>query len=307
MKLSVPDYELSSLGRINVLLGKNGCGKSYLLRQIEQELRMKEEYGIVRYLSPERGGFPRYDAMIEESISSDPNGLSEGRRKNQAPQFRRQSAAHYRRLETRFLRNLERRCLRNPDKTDALADDHFAPFDATIDRVNSLLDRVQLRRADPAFDIVGRKDGVPVQEQEISSGEAELISISLECLMFASECVPDKQNLLLFDEPDVHLHPDLQARLASFLISLFQDASFTLIIATHSTPLLSALSRTCGTKFAFMRYGQKEIRFSSVDDTCRKVLPVFGAHPLSSVFNESPILLVEGEDDERVGSVSSSV
>lgn len=31
-----------------------------------------------------------------------------------------------------------------------------------------------------------------------------------------------------------------------------------------------------------------------------RILPVFGAHPLSNVFNRAPIWLVEGEDDERV-------
>src|SRR3990172_11787183 len=118
--------------------------------------------------------------------------------------------------------------------------------------------------------------------------------------MFERECDPTKQNLLLFDEPDVHLHPDLQSRLATFMTSLSQRAPFTLLIATHSTPLLAALSQAGSTNVAFMRYGDREIKFSPADDTHRRILPIFGAHPLSNVFNESPILLVEGEDDERV-------
>src|SRR5690606_25385247 len=28
--------------------------------------------------------------------------------------------------------------------------------------------------------------------------------------------------------------------------------------------------------------------------------PVFGAHPLSNAFNQAPVLLVEGDDDERI-------
>jgi hypothetical protein len=30
------------------------------------------------------------------------------------------------------------------------------------------------------------------------------------------------------------------------------------------------------------------------------ILPIFGVHPLSTAFNKSPVLLVEGEDDKRV-------
>lgn len=290
--LNVAGYSLLGLDRLNVLLGKNGCGKSYLLRQIEQGLRGQAQYGIVRYISPERGGFPQYEAGIEQNVSADPNWLSDTRRQNQTPQFRQQSAAQFRRLETRFLRELER-------SADLRADTSVR-FDTTVDRINSLLDRVQLRRSDPAFQIISRQTENPVQPQEISSGEAELISISLECLMFERECDPEKQNVLLFDEPDVHLHPDLQARLAAFIASLSNAAPFVLIIATHSTPLLSALAQAGNTTLALMRFGDREITFSPVDETHRRILPVFGAHPLSNVFNEAPILLVEGEDDERV-------
>ena len=285
-------YTLTSLDRINVLLGKNGCGKSYLLRQIEQALRGRAEYGIVRYISPERGGFPQYEAGIEQNVSANPNWLSDTRRQNQTPQFRQQSAAQFRRLETRFLRELER--------SPQLRADASVRFDTTVERINSLLDRVELRRADPAFQIVSRHTDTVVQPQEISSGEAELISISLECLMFEKECDPGKQNILLFDEPDVHLHPDLQSRLARFIAPLAQQASFTLIVATHSTSLLAALSREGTTNLALMRYGGRKISFSPVDETHRTILPVFGAHPLSNVFNEAPILLVEGDDDQRV-------
>ncbi|MFZ5500605.1 MAG: hypothetical protein ACOY58_01655, partial [Candidatus Micrarchaeota archaeon] len=43
-----------------------------------------------------------------------------------------------------------------------------------------------------------------------------------------------------------------------------------------------------------------EFDFRAISDLYRKILPVFGAHPLSNVFNRAPILLVEGEDDERI-------
>lgn len=47
-----------------------------------------------------------------------------------------------------------------------------------------------------------------------------------------------------------------------------------------------------------MRRGQVSLDFKTVTDTDRSILPIFGAHPLSNVLNQSPIFLVEGEDDE---------
>jgi len=288
----IDGFTLKNIALVNVVLGKNGCGKSYLLRQLEKTLRGSPDYGIVKYLSPERGGLLQYEANIEQNVAANVNWLAETRRHNQASQFRQQSAAQFRRLEIFFLRDIEK-------KLDLRADPKIT-FDTTVDRINSLLERISIQRADPAFQIVERRSANAVAPQEISSGESELISLSIECLMFQKECHTDKPNLLLFDEPDVHLHPDLQARFAFFLLNQFKQPSCSIIIATHSTALLSALSHNDDTRVAFMRFGDTEITFSPVSDAHRRVLPVFGAHPLSNVFNEVPVLLLEGDDDERV-------
>jgi len=289
---NVGGFTLRNIAAVNVVLGKNGCGKSYLLRQLEQTLRGRPEYGLVRYLSPERGGLLQYEAGIEQNVTANVNWLADSRRQNQASQFRQQSAAQFRRLETFILRDIEKK----PD----LRADPKVTFDTTVGRINSLLERVCIQRSDPAFLIVELRSANTVQPQQISSGESELISLSIECLMFQRECRADKPNLLLFDEPDVHLHPDLQARFARFLLNQFDPATCAIIIATHSTALLSALSHNHNTHVAFMHYGDAEITFSPISDAHRRVLPVFGAHPLSNVFNEAPVLLVEGDDDERV-------
>ena len=74
----------------------------------------------------------------------------------------------------------------------------------------------------------------------------------------------------------------------------------TIILATHSTALLAALAEGGDTHVAFMRRNDKTLTFKDVTDVDKAVLPIFGAHPLSNVFNQAPILLIEGEDDERV-------
>src|SRR5262245_4104410 len=118
-------YSLRGLSRKNVLLGKNGCGKSRLLKQCEEALRRNPEIGSVRYLSPERGGFIQYEANIEQNITSNLAWLADSRRQNQAGQFRQQSAAQFRRLELLTLREIER--------TPALRTDPKVTFDSTVE------------------------------------------------------------------------------------------------------------------------------------------------------------------------------
>lgn len=286
-------YSLYGLDRHNIVVGKNGCGKSRLLKAVEQNIRGRPEFGVIRYISPERAGALLYEAGIDQALTSNPSWLADTRRQNQAPQFRQQSAAQFRRLELLFLREIER----DPD----LRGDPSYTFDNVVDRINTLLDRVQLRRGDPSgFVIYDRTSDQVVGPNDVSSGESELISLGIESLMFRRECVADRVNLLLLDEPDVHLHPDLQARFGRFLMSLLVEAPITILLATHSTAFLAAAGGEPATRLAFMGYGEQEIRFAPIGYACKRILPVFGAHPLSNVFNEAPVLLVEGHDDERI-------
>lgn len=289
---NIGGFTLNSMSRINVVLGKNGCGKSYLLKKLEEGLN-GQRLGKIRYISPERGGLLQYEAGIEQNIYNNPEWMVSVRRRNQSENFRQQSAVLFRRLELLELRGIEREHTQ-PD---------YVPrtFDYVVDSLNTLLDRVQLNRDGvKAFNIVERESGAQVSPEQISSGESELISLGIEFMAFVRECRADEQNVLLVDEPDVHLHPDLQDRLANFIIRTIKDVPVYLIIATHSTSLLAGLAECDETRVAFMRRKDAELNFRVVSELDRLILPIFGAHPLSNVFNEKPILLLEGEDDERI-------
>jgi hypothetical protein len=126
------------------------------------------------------------------------------------------------------------------------------------------------------------------------------MTLAIETLVFEQECVAGSANLLLMDEPDAHLHPDLQARFANFLHRMVDRSHVSILIATHSTALLSAIGERAEARLAFMRSGDCNVDFEPIHAAHRRILPVFGAHPLSNLFNEAPILLLEGEDDERI-------
>jgi energy-coupling factor transporter ATP-binding protein EcfA2 len=293
MDILIDGFELRELASKNVILGKNGCGKSYLMKRVEERIRNNREYGLVRYISPERGGTLIYEPSIDQAISQNLSWINDTRRQNQSANFRQQSATLFRRLELLVLREIEAEHTK----------EGYVPqrFEDTIDRLNVLLERVRLERESARpFRIVDRETGEEADPSAISSGESELISLGIEILTFVKESDPSRQNILLIDEPDVHLHPDLQDRLARFMIDALEGKAVTLILATHSTALLAGLAESPDTRVAFKRRQVPKLTFKAVSDIDRAILPIFGAHPLSNVFNQAPILLVEGEDDERI-------
>lgn len=132
MSLTFADYELDGLSKINVLLGKNGCGKSTLLKLFDTNV-VGEDVGLVKYITPERGGLLTYQPGIEQSITSNKNWMAETRRVNQLDQFRQQSMAQYRRLESLIHREFE-------DRGEP------ANFALYLEQLNGLLDNIRLRR-----------------------------------------------------------------------------------------------------------------------------------------------------------------
>ena len=287
-------YELSGLRKINVVLGKNGCGKSRMLRDLEEKLfrdtKGEQAKKKVKYITPERGGLLIYQPSVEHGMQ-DTATMANDRRHNQQMNFRTQSVALYKKLELVTLREIA-----GPRRGDL----DYTFETAVVRKINRLLDNIEIKPRDAYFIIHRKGTENELQAGMISSGETELISLAIECLLFEKDCDPAEENWLMMDEPDLHLHPDLQQRFARFLIGLVENDRFKVVIATHSTALLGALSDHPDGAVAFMKQGDKDLKFEQISDVHRKILPVFGAHPLSQVFNQRPVLLVEGEDDERI-------
>lgn len=51
---------------------------------------------------------------------------------------------------------------------------------------------------------------------------------------------PDESNIVLLDEPDAHLHPNLQTALAKSLREIQKELNIQIIISTHSTSIIRA-------------------------------------------------------------------
>jgi predicted ATPase len=55
---------------------------------------------------------------------------------------------------------------------------------------------------------------------------------------------PDNADIVLLDEPDAHLHPNLQTTLANSLRTIQQELGIQIIISTHSTSIIRSASPT---------------------------------------------------------------
>ena len=274
--------ELIQNSRFTVLLGKNGSGKSTFLRQLSNLYVSNSTY-----ISPERGGSLKYDPGVDNNISSNDNWLRDTRNQNRFESFRQQSAAQFRNLEVLILREIEK------DRTLNTS------FELILESINEILPAIKIVRGDKGFLIFSKNLEAAIPEDKLSSGESELISLVIEILVFSRQSSANK--LLILDEPDVHLHPDLQQKLISFLEKIAIEKNFKVVIATHSTAIIGSFSKNASLQIIPVENNKQSIFQSFNKNTIgEQLIPIFGSHPLSNQFNSIPILLVEGEDDQRV-------
>lgn len=299
--LSHGQASATGLSRINVLLGRNGAGKSRFLRVLDEGLGRNHDYNV-NYISPERAGVFRRDGNILNNMERNPRWIHDTRRRNQAENFKAASANRLRDIETAYLRKLQ--------DTPNIRTDPDRNFHVDcLDKINRLLTNITIIQHGSEFSFEGTAGDV-VEADQISSGESEAVSLAAEIMYFFSNLDKSKTNVLLLDEPDVHLHPDLQARLARFVYTLVSELDeetrtrLAIVIATHSTPLACAFAGFDVTSIGTKEFGNDFVRFERVSGKLMKVAPFFG-HPLSLSLSNDVLLIVEGEDDERVWQQAS--
>jgi hypothetical protein len=157
------------------------------------------------------------------------------------------------------------------------------------------------------YQLTRRPAGEVIQNSTVlSSGEVAVFSLGLDlvtiCGLWALDS--ERKGILLLDEPDLHLHPDLQEHLASFVVQLVSEFDVQVIVATHSTTLLSALGHYGGdhTTIVYLDNSvddQKAFRFNQA---AQELATCLGGHALMGPLFALPLLLVEGDDDYKVWS-----
>ncbi|MCZ6652942.1 MAG: AAA family ATPase [Planctomycetota bacterium] len=284
-------WELQNLSDVTVLFGKNGSGKSVLLRA----WRDKSEDNV-HYVAPERTGAMDFQPQyLQEELN--PSVRRSASSRNYMPEYRRRIIG---RVQSYFL---TRGAYRGSDAapvppTEIEGFVNNLVTDFLIELVGSGTLPYKLQRVE---------GGVQIESvDQLSSGEAQLVTIALDILTIAAlwEIQSQKECILLIDEPDAHIHPDLQTRFADFIFRISERFKLQIAIATHSTSLLAALGQFGGEKTTaiYMSRTRREYQAQPFTAIHKELSACLGGHVLMGPLFGTPILLVEGDDDYRIWS-----
>ena len=289
-----PDYAggpdewiLNNLTQFTILFGKNGSGKSILLRSW-RDLDTENFH----YISPERAGQMVFQANLMEEMQTGKQRRDQTQH-NQFPNYRQSVLA-------RIGSYLSARGAID-DPVDMVKPSKIAA------RLSELLPdfTIKIMGQSPFSELIRESTGKIVENvNQLSSGEAQILSLGIDILTTVATWHAEgrEKNLLLIDEPDAHIHPDLQVRFAEFVARLARDYSIQIIIATHSTTTLSAIGRMApdNTSIVYMEFAKSEFSAKIFSKALRSLTACLGGHLLMGQLMGSPMLLVEGDDDAQI-------
>jgi hypothetical protein len=286
-------YSLTGAKPITVVLGRNGSGKSHLLRAVRDA---NSDCAI--YIPPERGG------ELTPNIGQDGSAFDSRQRAGMTnndtePSYRRYAARGLREYYTSLADVVSRGKAGavRPQELEALVEPLLPGF------------TVGIIPAPPHFRLTREGDDRPITDTSpLSSGESEMLTVGLDILAVAAnwECGGQERRVLLVDEPDLHIHTDLQARFAAFLVTVARRFRLQLVVSTHNTAMAAAIGQFGGDEvgIAYLRPrpGKSQIHVMAMDAMRRDMTAVLGGHALMGPLFGAPILLVEGDDDYKVWS-----
>ena len=285
------EWRLTGLTNLVAVFGKNGSGKSRLLRAWRDY-----QPDSSHYIIPERTGELDYQAQfLQQQVS--PQSRQEQSRRNFHESYRRQIVGRIQAyLMTRGAYAGEGAAPCPPaDLTKAMG--RLLP-DFELRLLPSQVPPYELRRA--------ADEQAVTQVDQLSSGEAQLLLLGLDILTVAAmwEISRTEDRVMLIDEPDAHVHPDLLVRFADFVTDAAETYGFQTVMATHSPSLLAALGQFGGGGASVLYLDRVGSDFNAhlFDNVLKELASCLGGHALMGPLFGVPMLLVEGDDDYRIWS-----
>lgn len=282
-------WRLSGLTGLTVLFGKNGSGKSLLLRSWRDS-----SPATCHYVVPERSGDLGFNPnLMQEQL--DPAQRRGRFTRNYSSEYRQSVVS---RVQAYFLARGATRggtLPGDPAEVESLLNELLPDFEVAISSGNP---PYVITRAGAANPVTG--------VDELSSGEAQLLTLGLDVLSIAAiwDMQSAVERFLFVDEPDPHIHPDLQARFADFLVRIATRFQLQVVVATHSTTLLAALGQFGGGHTSVIYLDRVNTNFTAapLTDIMKEMAACLGGHVLMGALFGVPLLLVEGDDDYRIWS-----
>ena len=134
---------------------------------------------------------------------------------------------------------------------------------------------------------IGGDDPRPLQE--VGSGITSIMNLAMALTKY-------RGGLLLFEEPELHLHPRLQRQVTSYLLELVESGDWQVILTTHSNHILDFAANSIvsvhATEWRKQGASVRNLTSAQIHDA----ISALGARP-SSLLESNCLIWVEGPSD----------
>lgn len=272
--------KLTFYSGLTIFVGPNGSGKTQVMKKLKDDLKSKVDWKLVRYLSSNRIG------TLE--------------------QYRSKTTPYYQDYDSVNLGGMDTKNKRH--ELEVATGDFFALderkdiYIKVTERLSKLFNRNVFLQWDSGNLKVYFKRNKFSKEYSIANESSGLVNI----VSILAALYDDDVKVLLIDEPEVSLHPQLQAFLLSEIMKVAGDYNEKnkkmIIMATHSTDMINIRSIESLSNYVFFLEDGKspvqivpnseELKNSKLKD----LIPRLGQIHKKAFFIELP-LLVEGVSD----------
>lgn len=272
--------KLTFYSGLTIFVGPNGSGKTQVMKKLKYDLKSKVDGKLVRYLSSNRIG------TLE--------------------QYRSKTTPYYQNYDSVNLGGMDTKNKRH--ELEVATGDFFALderkdiYIKVTERLSKLFNRNVFLQWDSGNLKVYFKRNKFSKEYSIANESSGLVNI----VSILAALYDDDVKVLLIDEPEVSLHPQLQAFLLSEIMKVAGDYNEKnkkmIIMATHSTDMINIRSIESLSNYVFFLEDGKspvqivpnseELKNSKLKD----LIPRLGQIHKKAFFIERP-LLVEGVSD----------
>ena len=248
-----------------IIAGPNGAGKSTLLDLLRKEGAPKDRRKDVLYIGPHRSA--RHQTVLERNLYQQPFSMSqllasqslpgidgvEGG-KNRDPWNHDDTANYLKhaicRVASRYERAIARRYREVGEIPRNSIPDPWVPFREVTSRLLPHLCFAGVEPNPKNPEVLGCNwtvHGTNVDLNQLSSGEKSIIHMfyplvepEIDALLGGAEGGGGTQRCVLIDEPELHLHPNLQVKVIEEFRAIASAGRVQLILATHSPTVVDA-------------------------------------------------------------------
>lgn len=283
LKNTQSELKITNLSRVNILFGKNGTGKSTYIRNVYQT--QQSDFHLI---VPERGGNNMaYQSSIFDQETRDGDRKSV-RSKNWDQQYRERAISR----TVAITQSVGYKTLKRVEQEDMDASSIESLFKVFLPEINAKFSEDQPY----AIEFYTDENTKITDTSILSSGQVEALSLASDIITQAV-LWKGENKCILVDEPDAHLHLDLQNRFAIFIDEISTNFGLQFIITTHSQALMAALMNVSDSiSIACLDGRSTEIRAIKKDESFNLSNLLSSDLALAKILGRK-IVIVEGNDD----------